>query len=587
MAARLTTYLVVAIVAATFIAGIMTGAQRDDSDGPVDLIIENAAVYTGDRSGATAEAVAIRGNQILRVGSNREISRLRRPQTVVVDAKGGAVVPGFNDAHVRLIEGGLTLASIDLSSSSTASETIARIEAWAAARPDARWIVGRGWSADHFRNGLPSRQLLDSAAADRPAVMFGQDETVAWVNSRALALAKITRRTADPDGGTIVREPRTGEPSGVLRGSAVALVTSLIPPPAPRDRAEALSAAIANANALGITSVQTTEAVEDFALIEAARRAGDLTLRVYASLAIAKPLVDADLPALDAVRQKYPDDPVFKAGALSIDVDGQLRARAAALLEPYESEQDADAVAGETAFTPDDLNRTVRLADSVGWQVIAHAHGDRAVRTALTAYAHAARSNRTPARGRRHRIDGAVLVDPADLPRFGPLGVIASMRPERFDDDEDVDDLVALLGKARASRVQPLNGVARSTRLVFGSGWPAGQLNPLTGVLSATTAGAAEETDEPRPTRQPLALPAAMDAYSSTAAWASFDDQRKGSVSAGMLADLVVLTGDIFTTPVEKRSTVAVATTIFDGKIVYQRTPRAETAPAPAPSFQH
>jgi predicted amidohydrolase YtcJ len=230
------------------------------------------------------------------------------------------------------------------------------------------------------------------------------------------------------------------------------------------------------------------------------------------------------------------------------------------------------------------LNRIVRLADAAGWQVIIQATGDLAVRMALNAHAHAVRSNRAPARGRRHRIERIGLVDPEDLPRFGPLNVIASMQPLfALPAPGDVDVLADTLGEARAGRVFPVVDVAPATRLILGSGWPLRPLNPLL-VIDAVVNPAPEEPGEGGTAARPRGLPvkAAIDAYTSSAAWASFDDQRKGALSAGMLADLVVLSEDVFADPAKLAST-SVAVTIFDGKVVYSRTPRSQTEPAPSP----
>jgi predicted amidohydrolase YtcJ len=585
MAARLAAYVVVAIVAATLIAGLIVGAQRDDSEGLVDLIVTNGQVYTADRRGTMAEAVAVRGNQIIRVGTNREIARLQRPQTVVIDARGGTVLPGFNDAHLQLIDGGLTLASIDLAGADGVADTLERIGAWAAANPGTGWVVGRGWSAEHFRGGLPSRQLLDSVVQDRPALMYGADESSVWVNSKALRAAQLTRRTADPADGLIVREPRSGEPAGVLQGSARALVASLVPAPTREQRAEALRSAIAEANALGITSAQNPgDSPESLELYRELRRSGDLTLRLYSAMAIASPLSEADLARLADIRKEYPDDPLLKSGALSIRLDGTVISRQAAMLQPYEGSVEAAEASGDLSFTPDELNRTVRLADAAGWQVITHANGDRAVRTALNAYAHAVRSNRPPARGRRHRIENMTIVDPADLSRFGPLGIVASMQP--IGGSPTPHTTVSLsqdLGKERAALTFAARSAGKETKLVFGSGWPANALNPMLGLLVATSQTTPDGTPEGgwHPTER-VGLKAAIDAYTSAAAWASFDDQRKGSISPGMMADLVVLSDDIFLAPAAKLASVSVAVTIFDGKIVYRRVPRGETLPAPS-----
>lgn len=584
MAARLTAYVVVAIVSATLIAGLIVGAQREDNDGPVDLIVRNASVYSADRHGTMAEAVAIRGNQILRVGSDRDIARLQRPQTVVVDARGGTVLPGFNDAHLSLIRGGLALGSVDLSDAQNVSDVLDRIGAWSEANPSAGWIIGRGWAPHHFKNGLPTRQLLDAVVADRPAFLTAVDQSTAWVNSRALRLAGITRKTPDPDDGAIVRESRRGEPSGVLTGRAGELVAKLIPPPSREQRLAALRAAVAEANALGITSVQNAEdTLDDFDLYDALRRGGDLTLRVYAALRLEQPLRDDDIARLDGTLKKFPDDPIFKSGAVSIALDGPVATHDAAMLEPFENSTQS----GMSSFAPDDLNRTVRLADAAGWQIITHATGDRAVRMALTAYAHAARSNRPPSRGRRHRIENIAIVDPADVPRFGPLGVVASMQPSRsVPTDERIESLSGHLGAERAGRSFAFRSVAEQTRIIFGSAWPSEDLNPLLGLHVAVNQTTPEGTPEDgwHPEER-LQLKPAIDAYTSAAAWASFDDQRKGSISPGMLADIVVLSDDIFAAPAEKLASVSIAVTIFDGKVVYRRVPRSETEPVP--SLQH
>src|SRR5439155_18571600 len=203
--------IVIVIVGTTLIAGLIVGAQRDDSSGPVDLIIHNARVYVADDLGTIADAVAIRGNKILKVGSEREVMRYRRPQTSLIDARGAAVLPGFDDAHVSLIAVGLARDAVQLAGAPSVDEMQARISAWADARPDAAWITGGGWSYDVFAD-QPSRALLDAAIKDRPARLLSQDGHAVWVNSKALQAARITRRTPNPRDGVIVRD-RRGEPT--------------------------------------------------------------------------------------------------------------------------------------------------------------------------------------------------------------------------------------------------------------------------------------------------------------------------------------------------------------------------------------
>ena len=554
MAARLTTFVVVAIVTATLIAGLIVGAQRDDNDGPVDLIVHNAIVYTADGDGTMAEAVAIRGNQILRVGGEREILRLRLPQTTLIDARGGAVVPGFNDAHVHFITGGLNLDKVDLLAAPTVDDIQQRISSWASSNPDSPWVLGRGWDYETFPGGLPTRQLLDAFVSDRPAYLLSNDGRMAWVNSAALKLAKINKRTVNPPNGVIVRDS-SGEPTGVLEEAAVALVGKLAPKPTRDERLRALRAAIGEAHRHGITSIQNAGGTPDeFELYADARRAGDLRVRVYSAMALGKEFTDDDRARLAQASRLYPDDPLFKTGAVKIWLDGSIGTRTAAMLEPYATGDGA----GEPAIAPDDLNRMVRLIDAEGWQVIIHASGDRAVRMALDAFEHAARSNPKPERGRRHRIEHVDTADPADLARFGKLGVVASLQPllwfplERWEATR-----VRSLGVERTARGWPYLGItAADGRLALGSDWPAAALDPVL-ALSAATA-------------QRLPLKSAVDAYSSGAAWASFDEQRKGTIAPGMLADLVVLSSDIFDKPRAVADT-RVNFTIFDGRVVYSR----------------
>jgi hypothetical protein len=573
MAARLTTFVVVGIVAVTLIAGLMVGAQRDDSDGLIDLIIHNGTVFTADQDGTLAEAVAVRGNQIVRVGSNRDVLRLRRPQTQVVDARRAAVVPGFNDAHVHFISGGLALDKIDLLDATTIEEIQQRIRAWAAANPDQSWVLGRGWYYQPFPGGLPTRQMLDALVPNRPARIVSYDGHTAWVNTRALKLAKITRHTPNPVNGVIVKDPRTGEPTGVLKESAMSLVSRVVPTPTREDRARALRLAVTAAQRYGVTSVQVAGGTdEDLELYDEAARAGDLGVRLYAALTTTGAPDEAFLEKFEPVRQKFEDGALFKAGALKIGLDGVIESHTAAMLAPYANRTDT----GVPNIAADDLNRGVRLADARGWQIMTHAIGDRAIRMALDAYAHAARSNPMPARGRRHRIEHIETIDPTDIGRFGALGVIASMQPFHGNPSPSQIELWSRnIGEDRASRGWAYRSIAAGRgRLAFGSDWPVVSLNPMLGLHTAVTRTSPDGVPEGgwQPD-QKLSLKAAVSAYTAGSAWASFDEQRKGTLSPGMLADIVVLSDDIFSVTAKPADLAAIHTvmTVFDGKIVYRR----------------
>ena len=470
MAARLTAFLVVGIVGVTLIAGLIVGAQRDD-EGPVDLIVHNAIVFTGDVSepDEMPEAVAVRANQVLKVGSNREILRLQRPQTVTIDAKGAAVVPGFNDAHLHLVRGGLALQGVDLTGSTTLDEAVQRVEAWAEANPGAAWITGRGWD-DELLTGdeRPTRQSLDKVISSRPVQLLSRDGDSLWVNSHALRLARLTTREA----------------SGILEHDAGGFeaLQDLLPVPTREERSRALFAAIAEAQRQGITSLQDADGEPfDFEVLDAARKSGSVDMRIYSALPVHSARTDEDVAALDDVLKRYPDDPLFKAGAARIETDESL--------------------------TSDALNKLVRLLDARGWQVMIEADSPEEVEVARTAFAHAERSNATVPRERRHRLEHQQR-------HFTRVG----------------------------------------SKFALGSDWPNGPLSPLE-VL---------ETAVPR-----FTIVQALQAYTVNGAYASYDEERKGLIRPGMLADLVVLSEDIFSIVPEKLDQVKVAYTIFDGRVVY------------------
>jgi predicted amidohydrolase YtcJ len=554
MAARLAGFLVVAIVTSTVIAGLIVGAQRDDNSGPVDLIVHNAKVYVADDLGTMADAIAIRGNKILKVGSEREVMRYRRPQTTLIDAKGAAVLPGFDDAHASLVAGGLARDAVQLFGAATLDDIRTRIENWIAARPDAPWVTGVGWSIDAVSE--PTRAQLDAIVSDRPVRLLSQDGETLWVNSKALTLAGVTRRTPSPAQGTIVRD-RRGEATGLLKGSAVSLVDKVVPPPTREERAKALQVAIREAQRQGITSAQDLGAAPgDMDLYDAARDAGLLGLRVYAAVQ-AEHTAAADL---DAIAKRYPDDPLLKTGVAAIAFDGSVESQTAAMLSPYSPRGSGD---GQAAMAPEQLSALVARLDSRGWQVAIDAAGDRAIRVALDAIAASAKTvqgGKTP----RHRIEGIATVAPEDIPRFGALGVIASMQPLHATGDA-LRTWTRNLGAERATFGWPARSLsAAGANLAFGTDWPRLPLAPLDGLRAAV-----QRPDLHAP--EQLTLKSAINGWTSGAAWASFDEHRKGRVKAEMLADLVILSNDIFA-GAANLAAAEVVITIFDGKIVYRRT---------------
>jgi predicted amidohydrolase YtcJ len=328
------------------------------------------------------------------------------------------------------------------------------------------------------------------------------------------------------------------------------------------------------AHRFGVTSVQNASgSPEEFELYDELRRAGELEVRVYSALSAGADADEGTADRFDALWKRFPDDPLFKTGAIKLLVDGVIEAHTAAMLAPYANR----ATSGTPMMTAEELDRVVALFDKRGWQVMLHAIGDRGIRMALDAFEHAASANPAPARGRRHRIEHIETTDPADIARFGKLGVIASMQPFHANPSPNQIDVWSRnIGPERASRGWVYGAIsAAGGHLAFGSDWPVVTLDPRLGLNTAVN----RTTPEGTPPGgwypdQKLPLARAIEAYTSGAAWASFDDQRKGTLAPGMLADIVILSQDVFALPSTKLLDAVVTTTIFDGKVVYVRKPR-------------
>ena len=534
-----------------------------------DLVIVNGRVFTADERDTTAQAVAIAGNKILLVGTNDAVSALRGPQTRVIDAHGGTVTPGFNDSHVHFISGGTTLGDVDLAGLTTLAQVQDAIRAFAAAHADAAWVEGRGWLYSPFPGGTPTREQLDAAVPDRPAVMTCYDGHSVWANSKALALAGITRDTPNPTNGLVVKDAKTGEPTGHLKESATALVNKVMPKPTDADRRAALRKAVAHAHQFGVTSVQNAgTSFDDVALYQQALRAGDLQVRAYLAMSTSASTTEADLDRMEETRKALGNDPTLTTGAVKIYADGVIESRTAAMLAPYEHSQ----ASGAPNMSADQMDHLVAMVDKRGWQIFIHAIGDRAIRMSLDAFERAAAANPAPARGRRHRLEHIEAAAAADIPRFGKLGVIASQQPMHV----PLGDMNAEhpsgpwpdnVGAERYSRAWAWKSIqGGGGRLTFGSDWPVAPLDAGLGIWVVTTRkGPASEADQKLPMRE------AIDGYTRWPAYASFEEQRKGTLAPGMLADIVVLATDVFTNVPVKGGDVAVDTTIFDGRVVYER----------------
>jgi predicted amidohydrolase YtcJ len=539
-----------------------------------DILLLRGRVWTADDNPAWAEALAIRGGRILAVGSTAEVETLRGPRTEVIHLGGRLVLPGFEDAHVHLIDGSISLGRVDLADLPDLAAIQARIKAWARAHPQESWVVGGGWAYASFPGGLPTRQQLDAVVADRPALLESYDVHSAWANSRALALAGITRATKDPVGGVIVRDPKTGEPTGALKEKpAVDLVKLKVPEPGPAERYQSLLRGMRLLSSVGITSVQDAgllsasgDVEADIAMLDRARREGRLGVRVKAAVHLEPGKVAATIAQAKRLAARYRDG-WLKVAGVKLFVDGVIESKTAALLEPYAGETSL----GTANWTAEALNEAVTAADREGLQAWLHAIGDQGVRLALDAHEAALRANGRL--DRRGRIEHIETVQASDYARFKPLGVIASMQPLHANPDQNVLSAWAgALGPERASRAFSWAAFEKAgARLVFGSDWPVVSPSVMRGLFCAVT----RKTRDGSPAggwlpQHALSIESALRHYTIDAAYASFSEAETGSLEPGKRADVVVLSDDILKGPPETLLKTKVLLTLVDGKPMYR-----------------
>jgi hypothetical protein len=529
---------------------------------PAEIVFVNARVWTGDDARPRAEALAVSGERLVAVGDTVEILKRRGPKTEVVDLGGGFVVPGFHDAHLHF----LVLPQAELEDGLSLEELQRRVLDFARAHPRHAWVLGRGWGYTSFPGRVPHRRHLDAVLADRPVWLVQRDGHMALANSKALALAGVTRDTPDPPNGVIERGP-DGEPTGELKEAAMDLVARLVPPATPEEHYAALLPLLERAASYGLTSVQNASlADESLAAFERAQREGRLTLRASFAPAFEADTVEATLRRALELRRRFP-----RGGRLVVDsvkgmLDGTVDARTAALLEPY--------VGGGTGlpfWEPASLDRAVAAFDREGFQVRLHAVGDRAVRMALDAFERAARRNGP--RDRRHRVEHAELPHPDDLPRFKALGVVASTQALFANPDSTtLDNYAVLLGPERSARANAFKRFDDAGAVqAFGSDWPVFSMEVLRGIYCA----AARRTPEGTPPDgwypgNRISVEAALRHFTRDAAWAAFDEGESGVLRAGLRADFAVLSDDITEPPVERVLRAHVLRTVLGGRETYR-----------------
>jgi predicted amidohydrolase YtcJ len=560
-------------IIAMFVAAVCLTARVPVTQGGVqamnaDLIIVNANVHTMDSRRPTAEAVAVYGERIAAVGTSAEIRRMAGPRTRVVDARGALLLPGFNDAHVHFLSGGFQLSSVDLRDASTPQEFAERIRRFAEKLPKGRWVAGGDW--DHERwpdvNGsapLPTKELIDSFTPDRPVFVNRLDGHMALANSYALRLAGVTRDTPDPPGGLIVRDAKTGEPTGILKDAAQSFVWKVFPEPTFEEKLEAARAATAHAAAHGVTSVQDMSAGNDVGVYQTLLERGELKTRIYA----VSPLPDWTRLGNVGIKRAFGGD-MLRIGGLKGFADGSLGSTTALFFEPYLDAPGTTGLPGDEMFPEGAMLKRVESADAAGLQVMIHAIGDKANDAILTIYEQVAKEHGE--RDRRFRIEHAQHLRAQDIPRFGRDRVVASMQPYHCIDDGRWAE--KRIGPARAKGTYAFRTLLDSGAvLAFGSDWSVAPLEPVLGIYAAATRRTLDgKNPQGWVPEQKITVEEAVRAYTFGSAYAEFAENSKGSVTPGKLADFVLLSQDIFKIDPAEIEKVRVQLTITGGRVVYE-----------------
>jgi predicted amidohydrolase YtcJ len=550
--------------AATTLLGCSSSPGRDDA---ADLVLRGAAVYTAAPSRVPATAIAIREGRLVYIGPDSGVAGLIGRATRVLDLPGRMILPGFHDSHVHPVSSGIELGECNLSELAPLRALTDSIASCARATRGP-WVRGAGWALPLFPAANPSRALLDSLVPDRPAYFTAADGHSAWVNSRALTAAGISRTTPDPPGGRIERD-RRGEPSGTLRESAIELAATALPPYSREDHIAGLRRALARAARLGITSMYEASAREpELEAYAALDGTGELTARIVAAQYVDDKAGPAQVAELAARRERYRGTRYFRPIGAKIFADGVIEAETAALLEPYVGR---GTTRGPANLEPEPFARLATALDSAGFELHIHAIGDRAVRWSLDALERAAERNGP--RDRRPQIAHLEMIDPADIPRFERLGVAADFQPLwAFADRYIVDLTIPKLGPERSRRLYPIGSVARTGAVVVGgSDWPVSSLNPMDAIqVGATRIDPAAARGRPFIPEERIGLDTLLQAYTANGAYVMHQERETGTLEVGKAADIVVLERDLRAIPPSEIHTVRVLLTLLDGREIYR-----------------
>jgi predicted amidohydrolase YtcJ len=542
------------------VTGMCSSAQSKPA---ATLLITHAAIYTVDKRHPKAEAVAVIGDRIVAVGSRAEIDLWRGPDTNVIDARGKLLLPGFNDAHLHFISGGAQLDQVNLTNATSPQEFAGRIAAQVKKTLKGEWILGGRWDETKWPNPeLPTKEIVDPVTGNTPIFIERYDGHLSLANSAAMRLAGINAKTSDVPGGVIVRDA-SGNPTGIFKDAAQELINKAIPPMSHERRMRAARRALEHAASLGVTSVQhMNPEFADVAVYSEIAEKGELTTRIYAV-----PMeTDWHDQAKVGIRRAW-GSTYLRLGAVKGYADGSLGSRTAYMFEPFADDPGNRGLLSDEMHPPSAMRDRLMQADAAGLQLRIHAIGDRGISMTLDIFSDIEKEHGY--HDQRFTIEHAQHMAQKDFERFAALHVIASMQPYHAIDDGRWAE--KRLGHQRARYSYAWRSfLDHGVTLAFGTDWPVAPLNPLLGLCAAVTRGTSDgKNPDGWIPEEKITLSEAVEAYTLGSAFAEFQENEKGSITPGKLADMVLLSENIFDLKPDAIGNVKVETTIVGGKIVY------------------
>ncbi len=531
----------------------------------VDLVFLNGSVWTVNPDQPWAEAVAVEGEKIFKVDTSSVIKGFIGEKTEVIDLEGAFLLPGFIDSHTHFLDGGFSLSSIQLREAKSREEFITRIEEKAKELTKGDWILNGDWDHQQFDPPiLPRKEWIDPVTPLNPVCINRLDGHMVLTNSLALRIAGITKDTIPPKGGEILKDPKSGEPTGILKDAAIDLVSRHIPEPTIQEKMRAAEVALRHANEVGVTSIHDMGYASNFEVYQELLKKEKLSARIYLYIQIP----EVELLARLKLKSPFGNDFLRIAGLKGF-VDGSLGASTALFFEPYSDNPSKKGILHSHMFPEGIMEKRLLMAEEAGLQVAIHAIGDRANHIILDIFNRVMAKN--PPRERRWRIEHAQHLSPGDIDKMGKLHIIASVQPyHAIDDGRWAEKKIGIKRCRTTYAFKSL--IDKGVVLACGSDWTASPLNPLAGIYAAVTRSTLDgKNPEGWIPEQKISLEEAIRGYTINGAFAEFAESRKGSIEKGKLADLVVLDKNLFKIPPEKIIDAKVKMTVLNGKIIYKK----------------